>query len=208
MSRDRVARAWQFLTAITAAPSLSHAMNNYEELEGKEREWGPYKGGPQPLPGEEVWPFYAAGYYEDKAHKWGGSVDGDEQPLDTTDFALRLEHKKCYGEREGGQKKEPIYSISHITPKFRAEARARARTAAVPKELSSLRKGEGGGEEEEGSDAPTSLGLDSDMRDASGNVYKYLERHLELRHYEYKADTVGATFPPDGGIKATKKSKK
>lgn len=215
-SRGRVSHSWKFLFDLSVAPSMADAMNKYEAADSG--------------PGDRAWPFHAAGYYEDTslfteqehAASGGGRVgvlEGDypamDQPRDTQDFMLRLNHKLFSAAEQAstarGHTSAPLVVPSTAHPRLTSRpthyqqestaptasahpsrpptpagtARPRAR-AAAPTVIDKM--------------APTGRGTHvvpvPEPRDARGNVYEYLQRHLELDHWEYRYDTPAGTYQP------------
>jgi hypothetical protein len=228
LSRGRVSHAWKFLLDLSTAPSVAAAMNT---LEAKE------SGG-----GDDVWPFHAANYYEDPSvfapnPDTAGNIAAEnedlalyDQPLDTADFMLRLNHK-MFTQAERKTKENPPPRAPALVPST-CHPRLSSRMSPGPGAASHpARPRLSGGSVSSSADtrtqsmrqqqqersvaggydgAPsydygsrTSLGRgrgshvvpDNVPTDASGNVYQYLERHLELDHWEYRSG-VGTHFPP------------
>lgn len=205
-SRGRVSHAWKFLFDLSVAPSMADAMNKLEAKEGN--------------PGDEAWPFHAAGYYEDptlfskeeKAAAGAGAgggggmrvgvLEGDypgvDQPRDTEDFMLRLNHKMfAAAEKDSavrGVQTAPLMVPSTAHPRLARPSAAplRARPGAPPSAPARIAAGAGAGTD--GMRRGTYGVPVPEPRDSQGNVYEYLQRHLELQHWEYTHDTPAGTY--------------
>lgn len=211
-SRGRVSHAWKFLFDLSVAPSMADAMNKLEAQEGK--------------PGDEAWPFHAAGYYEDPtlftkedkaaaAAAGGGGgmrvgvLEGDypgvDQPRDTEDFMLRLNHKMFSAAEKTsatrGVRTAPLLVPSTAHPRLARPSASVAPVAtrkgapsfSAPAPASASARAHG-----DTLSGATGRGTHTvpvpEPRDSQGNVYEYLQRHLELEHWEYRHDTPAGAY--------------